>query len=358
MQKAKNIEILENTSLDIPSLIDDLRFKYQYSLRYQSNHAAFSKKNENGNYIMCCCPNHTETRPSFGISKTPPYHTHCFCCGYLGTIDCVIETTFLLEQGSGLKALLSNYNFEDNRKPLDITKILVTRRKCIKANRLSEETLKKLDEEKFENQGIYNVALSYLINQRGINMKTLDTYEIKIDVRNKCIVFPQRTRNGDLRFLQKRKIGSNYNGSKFINEGLPNKKDILFGLHLINQLRTSANRIKRVRIVESPIDVMSNYQVGIPAVAINGKLLFKKQIRELHLAGIEIVDLFFDNDKAGKDATQKATKHLIQEGFTVNHTLYPPQFTEDSKIDSNDLLKMGLLDKLNTISISLLSSKF
>ncbi|MEC2646920.1 toprim domain-containing protein, partial [Bacillus thuringiensis] len=74
--------------------------------------------------------------------------------------------------------------------------------------------------------------------------------------------------------------------------------------------------------------------------------------------GIEIVDLFFDNDKAGKDATQKATKHLIQEGFTVNHTLYPPQFTEDSKIDSNDLLKMGLLDKLNTNSISLLSSKF
>ena len=70
--KSKNIEILENTSLDIPSLIDDLRFKYQYSLRYQSNHAAFSKKNDNGNYIMCCCPNHTETRPSFGISKTLP----------------------------------------------------------------------------------------------------------------------------------------------------------------------------------------------------------------------------------------------------------------------------------------------
>ena len=44
--------------------------------------------------------------------------------------------------------------------------------------------------------------MSYLINQRGINMKTLDTYEIKIDVRNKCIVFPQRTRNGIFAFTK------------------------------------------------------------------------------------------------------------------------------------------------------------
>lgn len=354
----RSIEILENVSLDIWDLIDDLRFEYQHSPNYSLNPKAFSQKNDVGDWIMCCCPNHSETRASFGISKEPPYHANCFYCGYLGTIDKAIEIAFGLDDGDGIKKLLSDYIVEEVRTPLDVEGIIRDGRERVKIPCLDETELTKFDNAKLENKWVYSVAMAYLINQRGMDLHTLKTYEIKIDVKNECIVFPQRTRTGELRFLQKRKIGNNYKGAKFINEGSPIKKDILFGLHFIDRLKNTPNRIRRVRMVESPLDAMSNYQVGIAAVATNGKILFPNQIRELQLAGVEIIDLFFDNDDAGRDATMQATKALTRAGFIVNHVLYPPQFPRNAKVDSNDLLKLGLLDKLEVKNVSLLGYKF
>ena len=349
--------MFENVSLNIWQLIDELRFEYQHSVNYEINPTAFSHKNDTGSWVMSCCPNHTETRASFGISKNPPYHTNCFYCGYLGTLDKAIELSFGLAKGEGIKLLFAEYILEEVRIPLDIEGIIRDGRESAKIPSLDETELTRFDTSPFINKWTYGVAMDYLINQRGMNIHTLNTYDIKIDVISECIIFPQRTRTGKLRFLQKRKIGNNYQGAKFINEGSPIKKDILFGLNFINQLRTSEHRIKRIRMVESALDAMSNYQVGIAAVATNGKILFKNQIRELKLAGIEVVDLFFDNDNAGRNATENATKALTSAGFTVNHILYPPQFSKDSKVDSNDLLKLGWLDKLETKSVSLLGFK-
>lgn len=349
--------ILENISLDVWDLIDELRFEYQHSHNFMLNPTAFSNKNDTGDWVMSCCPNHAETRASFGISKSPPYHANCFYCGYLGTIDRVLEIAFSLDDGEGIKLLLSDYIVEEARTPLDVEGIINDGRERTKIPCLDEKELTKFDNAPSINKWTYDVAMAYLINQRGMNIHTLNTYGIKVDVQNECIVFPQRTRTGELRFLQKRKIGNNYKGVKFINEGSPIKKDILFGLHFINRLRTTKNRIRRVRMVESPLDAMSNYQVGIAAVATNGKILFKNQIRELQLAGVEVVDLFFDNDDAGREATKHATKALTKEGFIVNHVQYPPIFTYDTKVDSNDLLKLGWLDKLKVKPVSLLGYK-
>ncbi|MCY8119558.1 toprim domain-containing protein [Bacillus spizizenii] len=350
----RSLEMLENVQLDVWDIIDELRFEYQHSSNFGINPTAFSHKNDTGDWVMSCCPNHAETRASFGISKEPPYHTNCFYCGYLGTLDKTVEIAFGLDDGEGIKLLLSDYILEETRAPIDVDGIINDGRECTTIPFLNESELSKFDNSPSKNKWTYDVAMSYLINQRGITPHTLNTYGIKVDVDNECIVFPQRTRTGELRFLQKRKIGSSYQGAKFINEGSPIKKDILFGLNFINQLRTSKNRIKRVRMVESPLDAMSNYQVGIAAVATNGKILFKNQIRELQLAGVEIVDTFFDNDKAGWDATVQATNALVRAGFIVNQTLYPPQFSRSTKVDSNDLLKLGWLNKLESKPVSLL----
>lgn len=354
----RSLDMLENVHLDIWSLIDELRFEYQHSTNYSLNSQAFSKKNDTGSWIMCCCPNHAETRASFGISKEPPYHANCFYCGYLGTIDKVIEIAFSLDDGEGIKRLLSDFIIEEIRTPLDVEGIIRDGRERLKIPCLDETELQKFNDAESVNKWVYTLGMAYLVNQRGIGMHTLETYEIKIDVRNECIVFPQRTRTGELRFLQKRKIGNNFKGVKFINEGSPIKRDILFGLHFIDRLKNTENRIRRVRLVESPIDVLSNYQVGIATVAVNGKLLFSHQIRELQLAGVEVVDILFDNDKAGRDATEQATRDLIRAGFIVNHVLYPPQFPKNVKVDSNDLLKLGWLDKLEVRQVSLLGNEF
>jgi DNA primase len=350
-----SIEILENVQIDVEDFIDNMLFEYQHSPNYFLNSKAFSNKNDTGSWVMTCCPNHAETRPSFGISKDPPYHCNCFYCGYLGTIDKVVEIALGLDDGEGIKFLLSDFIVEEKRIPLDVEGIIRDKRERTKIPCLDESELHKFDNSMVLNKWTHNVAMAYLINQRGMNVHTLNTYEIKIDVANECIVFPQRTRTGELRFLQKRKIGNNFRGAKFINEGSPIKKDILFGLHFIERLKYTPNRIRRVRLVESPLDAMSNYQAGYVAVATNGKLLFWNQIRELQLAGVEIVDLLFDNDEAGKVATSEATKQLIKAGFVVNHVLYPPAIrASNEKCDSNNLLKLGLLDKLETKSVSLL----
>lgn len=348
--------ILENLFLDVWEILDNLVFDYQHSPNYSTNPKAFSNKNDTGDWVMSCCPNHPENRPSFGISKEAPYHANCFYCGYLGTIDRVIELAFDLDKGEGLKFLLTDYLVEEKRSKLDVDRIIDEGRLRLAIPTLDENVLSKFDNAPERNNWEYRVALSYMIKERGIHPHTLEKYEIKVDLDNKCIVFPQRTRTGELRFLQKRKIGERFTGAKFINEGSPIKKDILFGLHHINKLRYSTNRIRRIRLVESPIDVLSNYQVGVPAVALNGKILFVNQIRELQLAGIEEVDLFLDNDSAGRQATREATEKLIKAGFIVNHCLYPKQVAHDYKQDSNTLLRLGLLDQVITRNVSLLGN--
>lgn len=339
------VEILQNVFIDVEELIEELQFEYQHSPNYGNNPNAFTNMNRtSGDWVMCCCPSHPETKASFGISLDAPYNCNCFFCGYLGTIADVIEQAFELEEGEGLTKLLTNYIVEDKRKVLDIVTMIKDLRGEGEIPSLPLSELFKFDQVDI-NSWDYKVALAYMVNQRGIHPQVLSKYDVKVDLENECIVFPQYTRTGKLRFLQKRKIGNSYTGAKFINEGLAVKRDVLYGLHHINALRDTPNRIRRVRMVESPIDVLSNYQVGIPAVAINGKILFTSQIRELQLAGIEIVDLFFDNDHAGREATEKATKMLKRRGIHVNVVHHPPQLAH-SKQDSNSLLPLGLLDQL------------
>lgn len=303
---------------------------------------------------MSCCPVHPEFKASFGISKEPPYHCNCFFCGYLGTIETLIENVFALDAGEGIKILLSTENVEERRRTFDMVDFIENYRNKFEVLKLDESSLQTMKLSRFNDELLYQRGMNYM-RSRGLDDRTLKTYEICVDTATETLVFPQRTRTGQLRFFQKRKIGNSYHGAKFINEGSTIKKDIVFGLHFINKLRSTKHRIRRVRVVESPIDCMSNYQVGIPAVSINGRILFKNQIRELQLAGIEEVDLMLDNDKAGEMGIDDATILLDRAGMVVNRVLYPSFSTLK---DSNELLIAGLLGSLSTYNVNLIGSIF
>lgn len=349
----KAIDILESLFIDVEDLIDELRFSYQHLSKSATNPTAFTGLNDTGDWVMTCCPNHAESRPSFGISKEAPYHCNCFYCGYLGTIDTLIESVLDLDEGEGIKVLLSTYIVEEKRKTFDMVEFIENRRNDYKIPCLPESALQQIRESRSKNEWVYNVGMNYM-RQRGFTDHTLETYGITVDTATETIVFPQRTRIGELRFIQKRKIGSDYHGAKFINEGSPIKKDIVFGLHFINKLRTTKDRITRVRLVESPTDCMANYQVGIPAVAINGRILFWNQVRELQLAGVTEIDLMLDNDRAGQKGMDDAAKMLDRAGFIVNRVLYPNAYFKDS----NELMNAGLLDSLRTINVNLIGALF
>jgi DNA primase len=349
-----NLEILESLYIDPEELTDELRFSYQHLSKATTNPKAFSGLNDTGDWVMSCCPIHPESRPSFGISKEAPYHCNCFYCGYLGTIDTLIENALDLDEGEGIKVLLSTYIIEEKRKTFDMVDFIDNRRNSYVIPYLEETVLQTMKASKEKNEFLYEVAMGYM-KQRGFDDQTLATYEICVDTATETIVFPQRTRTGQLRFVQKRKIGSSYHGAKFVNEGSAIKKDIVFGLHFINKLRTTSNRITRVRMVESPTDCMSNYQVGIPAVSINGRILFRTQIRELQLAGITEIDMMLDNDKAGAKGMEDAAKLLDRAGFVVNRVRYPSFPTLK---DSNELLNAGLLDRLEATNVNLIGALF
>jgi DNA primase len=266
-------------------------------------------------------------------------------------VDEVIELALGLDEGEGLRMLLSTYLVEEKRLPIDVEAIIANGREPLRLPTVEESVLTGLINSRETSPWAYDVAMAYMLNERKLSQNTLKTYEIGVDTANNCVCFPQRTRTGDLRFIQKRKVGSNYYGAKFINDGSPIKKDIVFGLHFIEGLKKTRNRIKRVRLVESPVDAMSNYEVGIAAVSINGRILFRNQIQALQAAGVEVVDLMLDNDEAGKKGTEEALKHLDRAGFIVNLVKYANPFSKDS----NDLLCSGYLDKCQTVSANLLN---
>ncbi len=347
------IEILESIHIDAEELTEELSFSYQHEIGAVTNPNAFTKLNDTGDWVMSCCPLHPESRASFGINKEAPYHCNCFYCGYIGTVDQMIEQVFDLDEGEGLKMLLSGYILDEKPVIYDMVADIENKRERLVIPDMPESYLQEMKESRQSNELMYRAGMSYML-QRGFDQRTLDTYEICVDTATGTLVFPQRTRRGGLRFVQKRKVGDAYHGAKFINEGNKIKRDILFGLHFINKFRATKDCIKRVRLVESPTDCMSNYQVGIPAVSINGRILFRNQIKELLLAGVNEVDLMLDNDAAGSKGMEDAAKALDRAGIVVNKVMYPSPFLKDS----NDLLRAGMLDKLETRNVNMIGNIF
>lgn len=331
-------------SLNIEELIVTLREEFVNTDLYPINTTAFLYQKHIGEWVMCCCPFHPETNPSFGISTVPPYHVNCFYCGYLGTVDRMIEKLFGLKRGQGICKLTAGYIIDESRKMFDVEEIIDGGRNgeipCLPesyinkfelvADRSSEEAVK---------------AYEYL-SSRGLSEKTMRVYDIRVD--GKYILFPQRDRRGRLRFVQRRIAEkTNKKDRRFYNELVTTKKDILFGLHLIDRLKFTPHRISRVAIVESPIDVMSCFEVGIPAIGLNGKILYPPQIREMQLAGIDTVDIFTDADDAGREAARKIASKLAKSGFRINMVVYPER--GDGQKDPNDLLVAGKLLNVRTI---------
>ncbi|MDF2964336.1 MAG: hypothetical protein K0S39_6071 [Paenibacillus sp.] len=348
MSKKEILSILDALFIDPKELIEELLFEYQHSLNYELNPNAFDCANDTGNWVMCCCPIHAESRASFGISKEAPYKTNCFYCGPLGTIDQVIEHAFDLAPGEGIKKLLFSLVQEERRAPLNLDELIENGRNFFTVPSMDEAVVQSFLS-KSGREWQWDQSMNYM-RSRGFTERCLKTYEIGVDTEANCIVFPQRTREGKIRFVQKRKIGEHYIGAKFVNEGQAIKKDILFGLHHINKLRFSPHRIRRIRLVESPTDAMSNYEVGVPAVSINGKILFHYQVKELLWAGIEIVDLMLDNDEAGRNGSKAAAKKLEHAGIIVNQVLYPHPLHKDA----NALYQAGLLHLCQTVNWSLI----
>ena len=116
------------------------------------------------------------------------------------------------------------------------------------------------------------------------------------------------------------------------------KRRILYGMNL-------AKKSKRSNIIlcEGNLDVVTLHQAGFDnAVASMGTALTQEQLRLLSRYTKELV-LCYDNDNAGKIATERALEILNNSEFSVKVLQLPRRRTEDGKLvkqDADDFIKL------------------
>jgi DNA primase len=316
--------LLNLTANDLEILLESLRESWVDSPDFSENPTAFEGiKRVNEDY-MFCCPVHKESNPSCGISTKYPYVWHCFSCDASGTVYDLVNTVI---KGSIAHAeyFIEKLLYFDNgySKPLSVgllSQIIEEIKKTKNYKVISEE------------EGLrYKGVIHPYLYKRGLSNKVINAYEVGYDKETNSIVFPIRDHLGNIRFLQRRSI----HGKKFDNEKGVEKRDILYGLYY---LLKSKKRFKELYVVESAIDAMSCYMVGLPSVALLGRVFYEAMLPALCLLKVNNIKLLLDNDKAGREATEQVSRLLTRYGFNVQVAV-----PIDGYKDANDLLLGGKL---------------
>lgn len=324
-------DILSTLWIEIDDAIEELRALHVNSSDFTFNPTAYMFTKQAGDHMMCCCPVHPESSPSFGIEMIPPYRCQCFSCGYQGNLPLLYahELDKGLNYLVGLKYILKTFAVSTESRPkFDLDAVLT---RGINGKRVR-------DEDELQNYTMTEESdgYKYWTRRRRFTKRAIDTYELGYDESVASVTMPVRDLHGNLRFIKRRSIHQ----KEFRNEEAIYKRDILYGLHLIKKAG-----VTRVKMVESETDAIACYCARLPAVALMGRILFDEQVKMLQRANVQVVDLLLDNDEKGIEATDECYDKL-KKNFRVNVGQYPP--TVDAK-DSNDLLKLGLLQHIEFV---------
>jgi DNA primase len=163
-----------------------------------------------------------------------------------------------------------------------------------------------------------SVAYNFLIN-RGLDDKDIEQWNLGYDGNRICI--PLIDKSNQVRGFTKRQL-YNDGGGKYINSqnsAIFNKSKYLYGISKID------TKLDYIILTEGQFDVILSYKYGLKNVlAISGSYLTEQHLEILKsLQNIETVILAFDNDNAGKKATEKSARLLYDQGFLVQYLELP-----------------------------------
>ena len=145
------------------------------------------------------------------------------------------------------------------------------------------------------------------------------------------VFFFTKDLSGDVVMYKSRNLKS----KMFRNVKGATKDDVFFGMYEFFHY----GLVNWVILVESEIDALSLWSIGIPALAIGGTAFTEEHVKTLELLGIRKAYIAMDNDKAGF----KATHHMLEllgDSKIMGRKLKPA--IKGSK-DINDMLKAGVL---------------
>ena len=314
------------------------------------------------------CPFHSEKTPSFSVSQDKQIY-HCFGCGKGGGVLSFLmemenltfpEAIHLLadkmgmevpEEDSGdrewrhrrerlleLNKLAARFYYEQLSTPqgANVAEYIAKRRISKKfANRFGlgaapdawDTLTRAMTARGYEKRELLEAGLAVAGKNGGVYDKFRNRLMLPvIDLRGDVIGFTSRVMDGS--------------APKYLNTpetSIFKKRSILYG---INYAKTSKR--ENIILVEGNIDVITLHQAGFDnAVATMGTALTEEHARLLSRYTKELV-LCYDNDEAGKDATQRAIGILKNADFSVKVLQLPRRRNEEGELvkqDADDFIK-------------------
>lgn len=288
--------------------------------------------------------NGTDSTPSCGISVKPNGDTsiyHCWSCKASGTIPWMLRKLeeYTGESYSALIREIEQGEFFGGELP-----------EWGETRVMAAPKLNQLDKSVF--LGLYDSAKDHpYLARRGISNATTDVLELVVDPADSAgverILFPVYGRGGELYGFTGRATNDRAEPRIRDYHGLP-KKSILLGLHLIKPEDTT------VIVVEGLFDYAKLVEYDLPVVAAlhSGITSWQKQL--LLNLGLPIIWMF-DNDQAGRLATESASKaigrHLPMRTVSYPRRLNPRKASGSSPKDPATCTMDEVYDMVERASI-------
>lgn len=276
-------------------------------VRYLSD-AGVQRLHEGRKEIAGACPMHFkrtgryDTHPSWSINRTSYLH-FCQSCGYKGTLNSLL-VDLLGSAPEDLETVLNEQAFL---------------RKMAEVRAAPEEVLEPVFN--LTEWGLLHLLKDVprrLLEGRRLRREAIDRYEVRWNSDTRQWVLPLRSTDGRLIGAQYRQTGSVLTLPPAVEKALT-----LFGYVQMAQYDCCA-------VVESPLDAVRLYGLGVPAVATLGAWISSEQVRLLART-FTTVYMALDDDAAGHKGAEIATRGLRRQGAAVVSWSYHGLVDEDGR---------------------------
>lgn len=324
-----------------------------------------------GRNFVGLCPFHQDSHPSFLVSPDKGI-CYCFPCQKGGDIFSFYQQIEGVDFKQALKDLADMAGVTLPDVPVDVIKKdeKERARDCLSAaESFFAKTLQASDKTKqyLADRGVSNeesvefglgvapdsftATYEYLlkagfsrkeIQNAGLGVqKDLNEEKIYDRFRNR-LMFPIHDGQGRIIGFGGRTLGDD--DAKYVNNSdspLYHKSSVLYGLH---RAMKSMREKNRVVLVEGYFDVLACHRVGITeAVAACGTALTEEHVKLLKRY-VERVVLCLDQDRAGRDAAERAFKICSKEGLQVEGVILNQKDPADVAVSHPDTLRIMLTE--------------
>lgn len=322
--------------IEIDTTPEQIIARLQIEREEESGETLFRRTKSLGANLQFSCPFHAggmERKPSCGMSREITYGggkayeagmVHCFTCGYTSPLPKFISDVLGRVDGGffGNQWLKKNFVASEvvTRPKLDLN---FNRNETLKEVRYEAVAESELDKFRWVHPYMY---------ERKLTDELIEMFDVGYDKLNDSLTFPVRDKDGRTIFINRRSVSTKFH--KY-GENDP-KTEFLYGSYELDKYPewfTDENYEGKLYVVESIINCLTLWSLGIPAVSLMG-VGGGNQIELLRKRPERLIVLALDPDKAGQEAQERIHSELST-GKVVAFLRYPEEFY-DNDWDIND----------------------